>query len=139
MLAALAPRLLPARGRAFAGLPLLAALVTACDSPFPPASRVEGVRIMAVRSDDPLARPGETVQLTMLVDDGAEKTQISVNGNAVELSKSSGGPIRFAVSGADKLARTDLHLKSRNGYVEPIFGEVSGTSISYDVTTSTSK
>ncbi len=51
-------------------LGLLAALLSACDSPFPVASRVEGVRVLAVRSDSPLARPGETVNLAMLVTDG---------------------------------------------------------------------
>ncbi|MBX3230750.1 MAG: hypothetical protein KIT84_00925 [Labilithrix sp.] len=46
-------------------------MVAACNNdPFPNKSEVKQVRILAVRSDLPYARPGETVSLEALVDDG---------------------------------------------------------------------
>ncbi len=40
--------------------------VVACADDFPPASRLEGARVLAVVADEPFARPGATVQLDML-------------------------------------------------------------------------
>jgi hypothetical protein len=51
---------------------LLAAALTAaaCSSDLPPASRVDGVRILAMSADEPYAMPGEAVSLRVLAVDG---------------------------------------------------------------------
>jgi hypothetical protein len=61
LLAPLAPLALPA---------LLAALAS-CSEPLDPPSRLDGLRVLAVKTEPPLARPGERVSLEMLAVDGA--------------------------------------------------------------------
>ena len=45
-------------------------LVAGCGSDFSPKNEINGVRILAVRADQPYARPGETVKLELLTHDG---------------------------------------------------------------------
>ena len=71
----------------------------------------------------------------MLVNDGLEDTKIAVNGPSVELMKTAGGPVRFEVSGVDTLVRSGINVNSRNGIVEPIYGEVKGSTVSYVIST----
>jgi hypothetical protein len=57
----------------FAKWPLLTglALLMGCSADFDPPSRIEGLRVLAVRADEPYAAPGDTVQLTALAVDPA--------------------------------------------------------------------
>jgi hypothetical protein len=65
-----------ARGAAVcASTVLWAAILTltvasGCDSPFPPASRLESVRVLGAVMDKPLSRPGDTVTVKLIVHDG---------------------------------------------------------------------
>lgn len=57
-------------------LPVLIGLAmasAACASDFDPSSRITGYRILAVRADQPFARPGERVTLEALAVDGADR------------------------------------------------------------------
>lgn len=52
---------------------LLATLTTSCSDPIEPPSRVDGVRVLAVKATPALAAPGERVSLEMLVADGQSR------------------------------------------------------------------
>ena len=56
----------------FAGA--VAALIACGGSEFDPQNMVQGVRILSARADKPYAKPGERVQLDMLVADGRKDT-----------------------------------------------------------------
>jgi hypothetical protein len=49
------------------------ALMAGCSADFDPSSRVTGLRVLAVRADQPYAPPGATVQLSALAVDPAER------------------------------------------------------------------
>src|SRR5688572_11201017 len=53
-------------GRSLAAAALLAALASGCAAEFDPASELAGLRVLAVKKTAPYARPGESVDLTML-------------------------------------------------------------------------
>ena len=55
--------------RRAAGALVLSALAVACSADFEPSYRVSGLRVLAVRADQPYAAPGETVHLTTLAFD----------------------------------------------------------------------
>lgn len=57
----------------FLGLTIAVALA-GCGSDFDPSSRVVGTRVLAVRADQPYARPGETVNLEALAFDTKGRT-----------------------------------------------------------------
>lgn len=60
-----------ARARARHAALAVGVAIAACGSPsFAPASRVDTLRVLAVRADQPFARPGEGVHVTALVADG---------------------------------------------------------------------
>lgn len=52
--------------RSLASAALLASLAAGCAAEFDPASEVTGLRVLAVKKSAPYARPGESVDLTML-------------------------------------------------------------------------
>ncbi len=56
-----------------AGLALLASVFAGCSAEFDPSSRVTGLRVLAVRADNPYAPPGSTVNLTALAVDPAAR------------------------------------------------------------------
>jgi hypothetical protein len=53
----------------FLGLPALCALAVGCGNNFDPASKVESIRILAERADEPYAKPGDTVVVDLLAAD----------------------------------------------------------------------
>jgi hypothetical protein len=60
------------KARVLAGLAAITAIAgasAACSTDFDPSSRVAGLRVLAVRADQPYAPPGATVQLTALAVD----------------------------------------------------------------------
>lgn len=66
-------RLFPAPVALVALVASLFALAVACGGDFDPGSRVSKLRVLAVRSNAPFARPGETVGLSVLVVDPAQR------------------------------------------------------------------
>lgn len=55
-------------------LPFFLAALSACGNDFAPASKIEGVRILAARADKPYAKPGDTVNVDLLAFDGRRDT-----------------------------------------------------------------
>ncbi len=76
-------------------------LVAGCGSDFDPASRVQGLRILATRVDKPYAAPGETVTFEALaVNPNGEPISISWAACARPLSPSALGCVRTLPKGA---------------------------------------
>jgi hypothetical protein len=59
--------------RAFLGSTALAVFLAACGPTYEAPATLKGVRLIGVHKDKPYAAPGETVKLSMLLFDGAEK------------------------------------------------------------------
>jgi hypothetical protein len=62
----LTARCRPIPARSLVSAVLLGALAAGCAAEFDPASEVTGLRVLAVKKNAPYARPGESVDLTML-------------------------------------------------------------------------
>ncbi len=83
------------------GVLAAATLATACASDFDPASRVQGLRILATRVDKPYAAPGETVTFeTLAVDPEGRPVSVSWAACARPSSPSALGCVRALPKGA---------------------------------------
>jgi hypothetical protein len=74
-----------------AGLALAAFVLTACGPEFDPPSELRSLRILAVQKDEPYAKPGDTVNLTMLWQDASPK-RLDASGKprAIQIAWASG-------------------------------------------------